>query len=117
MVRSPKTRAVSARMATAGKLSLLLATLGVVLGAVAAKITDEAAATQFLADLDPEYIRAANKQMKARWEYITNVNEANSNAQVNLVSINVQKAPAIVVRGKRYLTRYRVDNGRLSSHV
>lgn len=53
-----------------------------VFSAVSSQTFDEATAKKFLEDLDPNYLRAANKQMKVRWEYITNINEANANAQV-----------------------------------
>lgn len=45
-------------------------------------ITDENQAKQFLAELDPNYLEEANRQMQARWAYITDVNDENSNSQV-----------------------------------
>lgn len=65
------------------KLSLLATILLAIALIVNAKITDEAQAKQFLEDLDPEYLRAANKGMKVRWQYITDVTDANLNAMVN----------------------------------
>lgn len=49
--------------------------------------TDETQAVAFLNALDDHYLRAANAMMKARWNYITNVNEENSNAQVLFVLV------------------------------
>lgn len=37
---------------------------------------------KFLEDLDPIYLREANTQMKARWQYITDITDSHSEAQV-----------------------------------
>ena len=47
-----------------------------------AQNTNEDQARQFLVDLDKEYVVEANAQMMARWAYITDVSDANTNAQV-----------------------------------
>ena len=47
-----------------------------------AQNTNEDQARQFLVDLDKEYVVEANAQMMTRWAYITDVSDANSNAQV-----------------------------------
>ena len=72
-------------------LSLLL--LSCLLCALASgqSSSNEVEATQFLTDLDPDYLREANAQMKVRWQYITDVNDANSQAQV---SYHVESSPA-----------------------
>lgn len=44
--------------------------------------SNEQEATAYLDQLDPTYLREANAQMKVRWQYITNVTDANSAAQV-----------------------------------
>lgn len=65
-------------------LLMSVALLALLASKSSAKITDEAQAEQFLNGLDPEYLRAANKGMKVRWTYITNVTQANSDALVRL---------------------------------
>ena len=61
---------------------LLLALLGLSSWGHAQLNTNEDEAKQFLVDLDKEYLVAANKQMKSRWAYITDVTEEHSNAEV-----------------------------------
>lgn len=61
---------------------LLLALLGLSSWGHAQLNTNEDEAKQFLVDLDKEYLVAANKQMKSRWDYITDVTEEHSNAEV-----------------------------------
>ena len=49
------------------------------------KNNNEDDAVKFLQDLDPKYLDAANKQMKTRWDYITNINDQTEKAQVSLI--------------------------------
>ncbi len=60
----------------------LLALLGLSSWGHAQLNTNEDEAKQFLVDLDKEYLVAANKQMKSRWDYITDVTEEHSKAEV-----------------------------------
>lgn len=72
MDRANRSRPVSSLLV----LCLLISTASAQLN------TNEVQATQFLNDLDPIYLREANAQMKARWDYITDVTDAHSQAQV-----------------------------------
>ena len=45
--------------------------------------SNEDEATQFLEDLDPIYLREANAQMVTRWQYITDITDEHSQAQVS----------------------------------
>ena len=77
-------------MQTTRRLTRLVVILGVVLVSQAQLNSNEAQATQFLEDLDPRYLTAANAQMLIRWNYITNVTDENSNAAVSLLTLRSQ---------------------------
>ena len=65
-------------------------------------IVDEAQAVQFLNELDPNYLRAGNAQMKARWQYITDVTPEHSLAQVTNTSLIIANW-RLKSRGTKYL--------------
>lgn len=66
-------------------LSRFLVTILVIAVAANAQLNaNEGEATQFLEQLDPIYLKEANAQMTTRWQYITDVTDEHSQAQVSL---------------------------------
>lgn len=61
---------------------LLVSSLVLLIATSSALITDEKEGAKFLQDLDPVYLKEGNTQIKARWQYITDITDEHSQAQV-----------------------------------